>query len=155
MKIKKWNDITKFSKKLRAENKKIVFTNGCFDIIHAGHILYLEEARSLGDVLVIGLNSDKSVKRLKGKDRPINSVEDRALVLSALSMVDYIVVFEEDTPYKLIKNIKPDILVKGGDWSVEDIIGADIVLATGGVVKSLSYKEGRSSSEIISKMRKC
>lgn len=155
MKIKKWNDITKISKKLRAENKKIVFTNGCFDIIHAGHILYLEEARSLGDVLVIGLNSDKSVKRLKGKDRPINSVEDRALVLSALSMVDYVVVFEEDTPYKLIKNIKPDILVKGGDWSVEDIIGADIVLATGGVVKSLSYKEGRSSSEIISKMRKC
>lgn len=155
MKIKKWNDITKISKKLRADNKKIVFTNGCFDIIHAGHILYLEEARSLGDVLVIGLNSDKSVKRLKGKDRPINSVEDRALVLSALSMVDYVVVFEEDTPYKLIKNIKPDILVKGGDWSVEDIIGADIVLATGGVVKSLSYKEGRSSSEIISKMRKC
>ena len=123
------------------------------DIIHAGHVEYLQEAADLGDVLIIGLNSDNSVKRLKGKRRPINSQIDRAKVLSGLVAVDYIVIFEEDTPYKLIDHIKPDVLVKGGDWKPEEIVGSDIVLANEGSVRSLSYKEGNSTSSIINKMK--
>jgi D-beta-D-heptose 7-phosphate kinase/D-beta-D-heptose 1-phosphate adenosyltransferase len=153
MKLKTWAEIAIIVKDLKKIGKKIVFTNGCFDIIHAGHVEYLQEAAKLGDILIIGLNSDSSVKRLKGKNRPINSQIDRAKVLSGLETVSYIVIFEDDTPYKLIDHIKPDVLVKGGDWQPEMIVGADIVLANGGSVRSLSYKEGYSTSSIINKMK--
>ena len=153
MKLKTWAEVAIIIKKLKAAGKKIVFTNGCFDIIHAGHVEYLQEAAELGDVLIIGLNSDKSVKRLKGKSRPINSQIDRAKVLSGLVTISYIVIFGEDTPYMLIDHIKPDVLVKGGDWKPDEIVGADIVLANGGRVRSLSYKEGYSTSSIINKMK--
>ncbi|HOQ80848.1 MAG TPA: adenylyltransferase/cytidyltransferase family protein, partial [Candidatus Cloacimonadota bacterium] len=108
-------------------NQKVVFTNGCFDIIHAGHVLYLEEAKKCGDILILGLNSDSSVKRLKGNSRPINNQTDRAIVLAGLSSVDYVVIFDQDDPYDLISAIQPDVLVKGGDWKIEQIIGSDIV----------------------------
>ncbi len=153
MKLKTWTEIAIIVKDLKTTGKKIVFTNGCFDIIHAGHVEYLQEAAELGDILTIGLNSDSSVKRLKGKNRPINSQIDRAKVLAGRETVSYIVVFDDDTPYMLIDHIKPDVLVKGGDWQPEEIVGADIVLANGGSVRSLSYKEGYSTSSIINKMK--
>lgn len=134
--------------------KSIVFTNGCFDIIHSGHVLYLEEAKNCGDILILGLNSDASIKRLKGDDRPVNNQEDRAIVLSALQAIDYVIIFDEDTPYNLISRIKPDILVKGGDWSPDQIVGSDIVLEKNGKVLSLSFKEGKSTTNIINKVRK-
>jgi rfaE bifunctional protein nucleotidyltransferase chain/domain len=135
-----------------ALHKTIVFTNGCFDIIHAGHVQYLEQAKQLGEILIIGLNSDASVKRLKGSLRPFNTEQDRAIVLAALAAVDYIIIFAEDTPYELIKQIQPDVLVKGGDWAVDKIVGADIVQAKGGKVLSLPYKEGLSSTNLIKAM---
>ena len=135
------------------KKQKLVFTNGCFDILHSGHVLYLEEAKSLGDILILGLNSDDSVKRLKGEDRPINSENERAIVLSGLNSIDYIIIFEEDTPIELIKQIQPNILVKGGDWTVKQIVGYDIVLKNGGDVKSLLFKEGLSSTCVINKIR--
>ena len=153
MKLKTWIEIEIIIKNLKAVGKKIVFTNGCFDIIHAGHVEYLQEAAELGDILIIGLNSDKSVKRLKGPNRPINSQIDRAKVLSGFATVSYIVIFEDDTPYMLIDHIKPDVLVKGGDWKPKEIVGSDIVLANGGSIRSLSYKEGNSTSSIINKMK--
>lgn len=131
------------------EGKKIVFTNGCFDIIHSGHVLYLNEAKKQGDILFLGLNSDSSVKRLKGENRPINCENDRKYVLENLKSVDFVEIFEEDTPYDLISLVQPDVLVKGGDWAVESIVGHDIVLAKGGEVKSLIFKEGYSTSGII------
>lgn len=130
-------------------HKKIVFTNGCFDILHTGHVRYLIEAKKQGDLLVVGINSDASVKRLKGSDRPINNEQDRAFLLENLKCVDCVEVFTEDTPYNLIKEIQPDVLVKGGDWKVETIVGHDIVLAKGGEVKSLIFVEGYSTSSII------
>jgi rfaE bifunctional protein nucleotidyltransferase chain/domain len=132
--------------------QKIVFTNGCFDILHSGHVIYLAEARALGDLLILGLNSDSSVKRLKGADRPINCENDRAIVLSALSSVDFVILFDTDTPFELIDKIIPDILVKGGDWTVDQIVGSDIVLKNGGEVHSLSFVEGKSTTNIISKI---
>jgi rfaE bifunctional protein nucleotidyltransferase chain/domain len=138
---------------LRVTNKQIVFTNGCFDILHAGHVTYLEKAKRLGDILIIGLNSDKSVKRLKGESRPVNSEHDRAIVLSALKAVDFVVYFEEDTPLELIKIVKPDFLVKGGDYKIADIVGADIVQDKGGEVVVIPFVEGKSTTNIINKMR--
>jgi rfaE bifunctional protein nucleotidyltransferase chain/domain len=136
--------------KAKASNKRIVFTNGCFDIIHKGHVRYLRQAKALGDVLIVGLNSDSSVRRIK-PGRPINPEDDRAEVLSSLEMVDYVVIFDEDTPYELIRFLRPHILVKGGDWKVEDIIGSDLVEKT----VSLPYVEGVSTTEIIKKIKKC
>jgi len=153
-KLRTWDEITTIVQDLKSHSKKIVFTNGCFDVLHAGHVKYLSEASDLGDVLILGLNSDTSVKRLKGNERPINSEEDRAIVLSALIPISYIVLFKEDTPYKLINHIKPDILVKGGDWKPEDIVGSDIVRSYNGEIKSLSYINGKSSTDIIDKMKK-
>lgn len=138
---------------LQDRNKKVVFTNGCFDILHAGHVQYLEEAKSLGDILVVGLNSDASVQRLKGRNRPVNIQEDRALVLAALEAVDFVIIFTEETPYNLIKALQPDILVKGGDWKEEDIVGSDIVTAKGGKVISLPFKAGLSTTGIIKRLR--
>lgn len=136
------------------KNKKVVFTNGCFDILHVGHVSYLQRARSLGDFLVVGLNADASVKKLKGPTRPIQCEEDRAVILAALECVDYVVLFSEDTPKNLIEKVNPEVLVKGGDWPVDKIVGADYVLAIGGQVKSLPFIEGKSSSSIIEKVKK-
>ena len=132
---------------------KVVFTNGCFDLLHAGHVDYLQRSKALGDVLVVGLNSDLSVRRLKGTGRPINPQEDRAYVLSALSSVDYVLIFEEDTPYELIKAVKPDVLVKGGDWPVQNIVGRDVLWQRGGEVLSMPLLSGYSTSAIIEKIR--
>jgi D-beta-D-heptose 7-phosphate kinase/D-beta-D-heptose 1-phosphate adenosyltransferase len=131
------------------KGKKIVFTNGCFDILHRGHVTYLNQARDLGDLLIVGINSDESVKRLKGPERPVNMLEDRAYVLSALKSVDYVIPFEEDTPLNLINLIMPDILVKGGDYTIDRIIGAQEVLAHGGRVEIIPFVPGKSTSAII------
>lgn len=134
---------------LKTENKKIVFTNGVFDIIHRGHVEYLNEAKSLGDILIVGLNSDKSVKLIKGDKRPIVAEENRAFVLSNLKAVDYVILFNEDNPYNLIKSVLPDVLVKGADWSADKIIGANVVTANGGEVKTIKFVENNSSTNII------
>lgn len=138
---------------LQQQGKTVGFTNGCFDILHAGHVTYLSQAAQLADVLVIGLNSDASVQRLKGPTRPVNTQHDRAVVLSSLKAVDYVCIFDEDTPYELIKAIQPDVLVKGGDYLVEQIVGADIVSARGGRVLSLPFVEGKSTTSIIERMK--
>ena len=137
----------------RLTSQKIVFTNGCFDILHYGHIHYLAEAKALGDQLIVGMNSAASVKRLKGEHRPINDEQTRQYLLASLQMVDAIVSFEEDTPYNLIERVLPDILVKGGDWQIDQIVGSDIVLANGGEVKSLAFVEGYSTTNIEEKIR--
>ncbi len=137
----------------KGDSKKIVMTNGCFDILHAGHIAYLEQARSLGDKLIVAVNSDDSVKRLKGQARPINSLDDRVKVLSGLSAVDWIVTFNEDTPLKLITTLKPDILVKGGDYKIEEVVGGKEVIESGGEVQILCYEEGFSTSAIVEKLQ--
>ncbi len=144
------NQIDEFLAPFR-NHKKIVFTNGCFDLLHIGHVRYLQQAKSLGDCLVVGLNSDDSVKRLKGPTRPIQNENDRAEILAALSCVNFTILFTEDTPLNLIKKVKPQILVKGGDWKIEQIVGSDFVLAQGGEVKSLQFVEGKSTTKIIEK----
>ena len=136
----------------KAQGKKIVFTNGCFDMIHAGHVKYLNIAKTYGDILVVGLNSDSSIKRIKGDKRPIVHQEQRAYVLSQLKPVDIVVIFDEDTPYNLIKAIKPDVLIKGADWSIENIVGADIVLSNGGSVNTIRFDYDTSTSKIIQKI---
>lgn len=134
-------------------NQKIVFTNGCFDLLHVGHIRYLQEARAQGDFLVVGVNSDASVKRLKGPTRPIQNESDRAEILSALAAVDAVVIFTEDTPANLIEAVRPNILVKGGDWKPDQIVGGPFVLSYGGEVRSLQFVDGKSTTKIIEKSR--
>ncbi len=129
--------------------KKVVFTNGCFDVLHLGHVEYLSEASELGDILVVGLNSDASVKRLKGADRPINSEHARATLLAALQFVNFVIIFKEDTPLQLIGKIVPHILVKGGDYAISEIVGADIVTKNGGLVKTIPLTEGFSTTNIL------
>jgi rfaE bifunctional protein nucleotidyltransferase chain/domain len=136
----------------RSQSKTVVFTNGCFDIVHAGHVAYLSEARKLGDVLVLGLNSDESVRRLKGASRPINTAADRAAVLAALRSVDYCVLFDDDTPQSLIAALLPDVLVKGGDYTPATIVGADLVQQHGGRVVVLTFVEGKSTTRIVEKI---
>jgi len=148
-KILSWDKLKKAVVRLKAKNKKVVFTNGCFDIIHIGHVRYLKEAKGLGDVLIIGLNSDRSISSIK-PDRPINPQNHRAEVLSSLEMVDYVVLFDEETPYELIKLIQPDVLVKGGDWKKGEIVGSDIARET----YSLPYVEGVSTTGIIERIKK-
>jgi rfaE bifunctional protein nucleotidyltransferase chain/domain len=133
----------------RFHQKKIVFTNGCFDILHRGHIDYLANAADLGDVLIIGLNTDESVSRIKGKNRPFQDQTSRAMILSALHFVDAVVLFNEDTPYELIKFVKPDVLVKGSDYKPEDIVGYDVVKEKGGEIITMDFLEGFSTSKII------
>lgn len=133
--------------------QKIVFTNGCFDVLHFGHVHYLLQAKELGDVLVVGLNSDDSVRRLKGPSRPINGEKERAFVLAALACIDYVVVFEEDTPKELIETVRPDVLVKGGDYALDQIVGADFVTRNGGSVTTLPFVEGFSSTRIIEQLK--
>jgi len=138
----------------QSEGKKVVFTNGVFDLVHIGHITYLSKAADLGDKLIIGLNSDASVKRIKGEDRPVNDQNSRAALLASFFFVDAVVIFEEDTPLNLIKALMPDILIKGADYSVENIVGAKEIIANGGEVKTISFVEGYSSTSIIQKIRK-
>jgi len=152
-KIKTQKELKRTIAYLRKQGKKIVFTNGCFDILHYGHIKYLQDAKGLADVLVLGLNSDSSVKKIKGSARPINKQLDRARVLSALSCVDYLTIFSEDTPLRLIRLIQPDVLVKGGDWQTEKIVGADFVKARGGKVLAIPYIKGYSTTKLINKIR--
>jgi D-glycero-beta-D-manno-heptose 1-phosphate adenylyltransferase len=136
----------------RLEQQKVVFTNGCFDLLHAGHVQYLAEAKNIGQKLIVGLNSDASVKRLKGENRPINDENTRSKIMAALMMVDAVVIFDEETPFELIQLIQPDVLVKGGDYTIENIVGADIVLAKGGEVKMLTFLEGYSTTKIEQKI---
>jgi len=148
-KIKNAKNLAKTLSSLKRKGKRIVFTNGCFDILHVGHVDYLSRAKRLGDILVVGLNSDSSVKKIKGKNRPINKESDRAKVLSSLYFVDYITPFSETTPENLIKKLKPDILVKGGDWKAKDIVGSSFVRSYGGKIKSISFVKGYSTTSII------
>jgi rfaE bifunctional protein nucleotidyltransferase chain/domain len=138
--------------RLLAGKEDVVFTNGCFDILHPGHVDYLQRARSLGSCLVVGLNSDASVRRLKGPLRPVNDETSRALVLAALACVDYVIVFHEDTPYELIRTVEPDVLVKGGDWSVDRIVGRDLVEGLGGRVLSIPLLKGYSTTAIVDRI---
>ena len=147
--IVKREDLRKLKEKLKKENKKIVFTNGCFDIIHAGHIDYLSKARDLGDVLVLGLNTDNSIRRIKGENRPIISENERAYNISHLKPVDYVTLFDEDTPFETIKELVPDVLIKGGDWKIDEIVGKDIVEEAGGEVKTIKFEFDQSTSKII------
>ena len=138
---------------LKAEGKKIVFTNGCFDILHVGHVRYLNEAKALGDILILGLNSDSSVKSLKGSNRPINNESDRAEVLSALEAIDYVVIFDEKTAENIVGEVKPDIYAKGGDYSIDTLPEAKIVAEHGGKTVLLQLVDGKSSTNIINKCK--
>lgn len=135
-------------------DKKVVFTNGCFDLLHPGHIHYLEKAKSFGDILIVGLNSDESIKRLKGVNRPINNVEFRVQMLAGLSSVDFIIIFESNTPLELITSIKPDVLIKGGDYTIDKIVGANETQKNGGAVMIIPFLKGYSSTSIIEKIQK-
>ncbi len=145
-------DFIEIRKKIKDEKKSLVFTNGCFDILHRGHAAYLNQAKSLGDFLIVAVNSDKSVRELKGKGRPVNNEDDRAYLLDNLKSVDFVIIFNEDTPYNLIKEIIPDFLVKGGDWTEENIIGWDIVKASGGKVLSLKFIDNYSTTNTLGKL---
>jgi len=138
----------------RFKDKKIVFTNGCFDLLHRGHIEYLLKAASMGDVLVLGLNSDKSVTRLKGDERPLQDEKSRALILASLLFIDHVVLFDEGTPIELIKSVQPDVLVKGGDYKPEDIVGYDVVKQNGGEVEVIEYITGQSTTGLVEKINK-
>ncbi len=152
-KVLRLKELKKRLFELRKEKKRIVFTNGCFDILHLGHLYLLREAKKQGDILIVGLNSDSSVKKIKGKDRPIKNENTRAQILAALEMVDFVVIFKESTPLKLIKSIKPDVLVKGGDWRESEIVGADFVKSYKGKVKRVKYLKGFSTTQMIMKIK--
>jgi D-beta-D-heptose 7-phosphate kinase / D-beta-D-heptose 1-phosphate adenosyltransferase len=146
--IKTWSEISSIVKELKNKDRKIIFTNGCFDILHVGHVKYLEKTKSFGDILILGLNSDESVRRLKGRNRPINSQDDRAYILASLEVIDYVVIFDDDTPYKLIKSIQPHILVKGGDYKGQKVVGEDLV----DELKLVEFIDGKSSTQTIEKL---
>ena len=145
-------DLLERVRDLRQRRQKIVFTNGCFDILHPGHVSYLQKARELGDILIVGINSDRSVKQLKGEFRPILTQEERCNLLSGLESVNFITIFNENTPRQLIRTILPDVLVKGGDWGIAEIVGREEVETMGGKVVSLPYEAGHSSSDIIERI---
>jgi len=148
-KIKDFKQIARIAKRLKAQGRKVIFTNGCFDILHRGHATYLQQAKELGDFLIVGLNSDESIRRLKGESRPVNDLEDRAFLLAALESVDYVVPFTEDTPYTLIENVIPDILVKGADYEGKEVVGSDIASE----VKLIDFVDGKSTSAMIEKIK--
>ena len=152
-KIKTLENAKKEIDRLKKAGQRIVFTNGCFDILHIGHARYLFKARELGDFLIVAVNSDRSVKAIKGPERPVINENERAEMLAALGCVDMTVIFDEDTPYEIIKILVPDVLVKGGDWKAEDIVGADIVKKAGGEIKSITFVEGSSTTGIIERIR--
>jgi rfaE bifunctional protein nucleotidyltransferase chain/domain len=145
-------ELVKIRQELRRAGKRVVFTNGCFDILHRGHVDYLTKAKALGDILIVGLNADDSVRQLKGPGRPIMGEEDRAVILAALAVVDFVSIFAEETPYELIRAVVPDILVKGADWRAEEIVGRDVVEAAGGSVHTIDYLPNRSTTGIIQKI---
>ncbi|MGB5847289.1 MAG: D-glycero-beta-D-manno-heptose 1-phosphate adenylyltransferase [Ignavibacteriaceae bacterium] len=147
--IKTLREMKEIRQQLKDQNKKVVFTNGCFDLIHAGHIDYLSKAKVLGDVMIVGLNSDASVMRIKGSKRPIINETERSIIISNLKPVDYVVLFDEDTPKLLIEELLPDILVKGADWEIENIVGKDVVVTNGGKVKTIEFVNDQSTSKII------
>ena len=153
-KLKSVRQISQIASRLKRSRKKIVFTNGCFDILHVGHVRVLKEAKSLGDVLVLGLNRDASVKGLKGSGRPVTNELERAEVICALAVVDYAVFFKESTPEKLIRALRPDFLVKGGDWKKKDIVGAAFVESYGGQVIALGFIKGYSTTKLIERIKK-
>ncbi|MDD5166508.1 MAG: D-glycero-beta-D-manno-heptose 1-phosphate adenylyltransferase [Candidatus Omnitrophica bacterium] len=153
-KVKKTNELKKILSRAHAAGKKIVFTNGCFDLLHYGHVKYLQDAKKKGDILVVAVNSDSSVKKIKGRSRPITHESDRLKVIAGLASVDYTVLFNEVTPLKVIKLLKPDILVKGADWSKGNIVGGDFVKSCGGKVLALKLVKGRSTTGIIKKIAK-
>jgi len=153
-KIKDLSSVKKEIAALKAQGKRIVFTNGCFDLLHPGHTRYLYAARNLGDYLVVAVNTDRSVKIIKGANRPIQSQEERTELLAALSFVDAVVLFDEENPLKVIQQLVPHVLVKGGDWTEDEIIGADVVKKAGGVVKSLPFEAGFSTTALIEKIKK-
>lgn len=153
-KITEKNQLIAERNRLRGEGKRLVFTNGCFDLLHPGHVRYLAEARALGDALVVALNSDRSVRALKGEGRPVLNENERAEVMAALEAVDYVIVFDEETPRELIAELLPDVLVKGGDWGVDQIVGREEVERAGGKVLSLPYVEGSSTTDIIERIMK-
>ena len=148
-KIKKREELLRIIKDLKAKGKRIIFTNGCFDLLHVGHIRYLEEAKTLGDILIVGVNSDTSVRKLKGPKRPVLPVEERTEILSGLGCVDYITVFDELDPLALITSLQPNVLVKGGDWTKEQTIGKEVVERSGGEVVIIPFVKGASTSSII------
>ncbi len=152
VKLKRLDEMIPLVRELQAEGKRVVFTNGCFDLLHRGHVRYLTEARALGDVLVVGLNGDRSVAALKGAGRPIQTAEERVEILAALSAVDYILLFDELTPEKIITALRPDVLVKGGDWTPDQIVGRAGVEAHGGRVVALPYLSGSSTSGLIQRI---
>lgn len=152
LKLKSKNTLVKIISSLRMRGKKVVFTNGCFDILHYGHAKYLQAAKAKADVLVVGINSDASVKMLKGRNRPVVSQDYRAKMVAALESVDFVVIFGEPTPLEMIKALKPDVLVKGGDWKEKDIVGADFVKSRKGRVFSLKFIKGFSTTDIIKKI---
>ncbi len=138
---------------LKNEKKKIVFTNGCFDMVHAGHVAYLEDARREGDILVVALNSDNSVKRLKGDGRPINKEIDRQRIIAALASVDYVTLFDEDDPKEIVEKLQPDVIVKGSDWKVDEIIGGEFVKSMGGKAVAIPFRNGYSTTDLIKKIK--
>ena len=152
-KVRNLSQLRRIVARLRRHNK-IIFTNGCFDLLHPGHVQYLKKAKRQGGILIVGLNSDASVRRIKGKARPIFSQKDRARLLSSLPCVDYITIFGQDTPYQLIKALKPDILVKGADWRDKGVVGADLVRAWKGKIKLIPYLKGYSTTEILAKINR-
>jgi rfaE bifunctional protein nucleotidyltransferase chain/domain len=147
--IKNINELAEIRKELKLQNKKVVFTNGVFDILHAGHVDYITKAKAKGDILIVAVNSDSSVKKIKGELRPVVSQNERAFIISSLKPVDYVVIFNEETPYEVIKKIIPDVLVKGADWSIENIVGGDIVEANGGKVETIEFINDSSTTNII------
>lgn len=151
-KIRPARQLAEELERLRRRGVRVVFTNGCFDLLHPGHVRYLRAAKRLGDVLVVALNSDASVRRLKGPGRPLVRLRDRSEVLAALEMVDYVTTFSADTPYQLIGRLRPDVLVKGGDWDPDRIVGADLVRARGGRVRSLPFAKGYSTSKLVARV---
>jgi len=154
-KIKTEDELRKHIEQDKAAGRRIVFTNGCFDLLHLGHVRYLEEAKSLGDIMIVAINSDRSAAQLKGPSRPINTEDERAEVLTALGCVDYVTIFDEPDPYRIISVLKPNVLVKGGDWTRETTVGRDIVEGEGGEVVVIPYVEGISTTGLIDRILRC
>jgi len=152
--VKTRSEIVEIRNKLKKEKKKVVFTNGCFDLIHSGHVDYLTRAKKLGDILIVGINSDSSVRRIKGEKRPITPEKERSIIILNLKPVDFVTLFEEDTPAELIKELKPDVLVKGSDWQINEIVGRDVVEKSGGIVKTINFVTDQSTSKIIDSILK-
>lgn len=151
-KIISWDEAVRLAQQYRFRGKKMVFTNGCFDLLHRGHVSYLAKARALGDIMFVGLNTDSSVKRLKGESRPLQDETTRALIMASLVCVDHVVLFDQDTPLELIQTIVPNILTKGADYQIHNIVGADVVIAAGGEVKTIELVDGYSTTNIVKKM---